>query len=150
MTIQDMGAAGELIGGIAVIITMIYLALQIREASRQIAVTSAIDTNALMNEAFSPIYNSQVNQKIWTVGLRSPDELEEGEFQIFALFITRVMAAFDTIVESRNLRSIGDIRFENYLNFTSQFLDSPGGQAWLRLGQYNFSPEAKTALKINL
>ena len=34
MTIQEMGAAGELIGGIAVIFTLIYLALQIRQNTK--------------------------------------------------------------------------------------------------------------------
>ena len=34
MTIQDLGAIGELIGGIAVIISFIYLALQIRHGMR--------------------------------------------------------------------------------------------------------------------
>lgn len=31
MTIQDMGAIGDLVGGVAVLVTLIYLALQIRQ-----------------------------------------------------------------------------------------------------------------------
>jgi hypothetical protein len=34
MTIQDLGAIGELVGGLAVIITLIYLAVQIRQNTR--------------------------------------------------------------------------------------------------------------------
>ena len=36
MTIQDWGAIGELAGGVAVIVTLIYLALQIRQNTRAI------------------------------------------------------------------------------------------------------------------
>ncbi len=35
MTIQDWGAIGELVGGVAVIVTLIYLALQVRQNTRQ-------------------------------------------------------------------------------------------------------------------
>jgi len=35
MTIQDWGAIGELVGGVAVIVTLIYLALQVRQTTRQ-------------------------------------------------------------------------------------------------------------------
>lgn len=36
MSIQDLGALGEILGGAGVIVTMIYLARQIREDSRQV------------------------------------------------------------------------------------------------------------------
>ncbi len=35
MTIQDWGSIGELVGGVAVIVTLIYLALQVRQNTRQ-------------------------------------------------------------------------------------------------------------------
>ncbi len=35
MTIQDWGAIGELVGGVAVIVTLIYLALQVRQNTLQ-------------------------------------------------------------------------------------------------------------------
>ena len=31
MTIQDLGAVGEFIGGVAVLVTLIYLAVQIKQ-----------------------------------------------------------------------------------------------------------------------
>ena len=57
MTIQEMGAAGELIGGIAVIFTLIYLALQIRQNTIAVRLSTLHDvkdtireTNLLMAE----------------------------------------------------------------------------------------------------
>ncbi len=34
MTIQDWGAIGELVGGAAVLVALVYLALQIRQTQR--------------------------------------------------------------------------------------------------------------------
>ena len=37
MTIQDWGALGEIIGALAVVASLVYLAVQIRQNSRQLA-----------------------------------------------------------------------------------------------------------------
>ena len=37
MTIQDWGAIGEIIGGVAVLVSLIYLAFQIRQNTREVA-----------------------------------------------------------------------------------------------------------------
>ena len=146
MNWDAISAVGEIVGATAVIATLIYLSRQIREASIQLAVTSATDSNLLYNDAFAPIYGSLENQRIWTLGLRAPDELNEDELHIFAQFMTRVMAAFDTIVENRELGSIGEQRFVNYSSFTKYFINSPGGQVWIDLGWYELSRPARRAL----
>ena len=41
MTIQDWGAIGELVGGVAVVVTLIYLALQIRQNTRAVRLSTS-------------------------------------------------------------------------------------------------------------
>jgi len=36
MTLQDLGALGELVGGLAVVLSLAYVAYQVRQNSRQI------------------------------------------------------------------------------------------------------------------
>ena len=40
MTIQDWGAIGEIVGGVGVIVTLLYLATQIRQNTKQVASSS--------------------------------------------------------------------------------------------------------------
>ena len=89
MTIQDWGAVGEILGAIGVVVTLIYLARQIRENSRQMRVGSIISINHLINEAWDPIYSNDRNIRVWTTGLRSPLDLEEEDLALFHLFMTR-------------------------------------------------------------
>lgn len=58
MNWEVAGAIGEIVGALGVIVTLGYLAVQIRENSRQMKVSSIIAINQLMNEAFDPIYNN--------------------------------------------------------------------------------------------
>ena len=52
MTIQDLGALGELIGSVAVLATLIYLTLQTRQnhtaIKAQLDATSVSETNATL------------------------------------------------------------------------------------------------------
>ncbi len=50
MTIQDWGAIGEIIGAIATIATLIYLATQIRQNTRALQATSMDSTTKMANE----------------------------------------------------------------------------------------------------
>ncbi len=41
MTIQDWGAIGELVGGVAVVVTLIYLALQVRQNTQAVHLSTS-------------------------------------------------------------------------------------------------------------
>lgn len=137
------GAIGELIAAAAVIVTLVYLSRQIRENSRQLSQTSLTDINGLYNEAFMPVYNSENSMRIWITGLEAPESLEPVELQIFLLYMTRLMAAFDTLVEHYQLGTVSDERFDQHRSFTVNFLKSPGGQAWNASEQYKLSVAAR-------
>ncbi len=58
LTIQDLGALGELLGSVAVLVTLVYLALQTRQNTMAIgaqldAVTIAARQSALLTAATS-------------------------------------------------------------------------------------------------
>ena len=55
MTIQEMGALGEMIGGIAVVISLIYVGLQIRQNSNSVRAASQIALRQLGTEITSQI-----------------------------------------------------------------------------------------------
>ena len=55
MNWEAIGAIGEIAGALAVVITLVFLAKQVKDASRQFALTSASDANTLFSDAFWPI-----------------------------------------------------------------------------------------------
>ena len=88
MSIEDLGAIGEFISSIAVVISLIYLAMQIRENTRTQRVTAAQDVMSL-----SASNNTQLvlNPQLFVVltkagsGALSPDEL--GQYRVFLMSI---------------------------------------------------------------
>ncbi len=69
--------------------------------------------------------------------------MSEDDLEVFMLFMTRLMAVFDTVVEHYEHGAIPAERFENYRKFIVQFLESEGGKKWITRNQYNFSAGTK-------
>jgi len=60
MDIQDWGAVGEIVGGVGVIITLLYLATQIRQNTKHIASASLQSmSERIENRMMAPINNTQ-------------------------------------------------------------------------------------------
>ena len=134
MSIQDWGALGEIVGGIGVVVTLIYLAIQIRENSRQMRVSSLISINQLINEGWEPIYNNDRNIRVWNTGLRSPTELEEEDLALFHLFMTRLINVLSTSFAQYRQNALTTDEFRKYAIRANSLLLSPGGEHWLSEG----------------
>ena len=119
MDIQDWGALGEVLGAIAVVVTLIYLARQIRENSRQVRVSSITSINHLINEAWDPVYGNDRNIRVWTTGLRSPLELGEEDLALFHLFMTRLINVLETAVAQHAYDVLTTDQFRNLCGSTA-------------------------------
>ena len=132
MSIQDLGAIGELIGAAAVIVTLIYLAKQIRENSRQLRVSSITAINDLINDGFDPIYNNQAYSEIWFRGLASRAGLNDFERNLFDLFMARLMNSFCTALLQYQNDALGETDFQRYVRVYRGIATSKGGNEWMQ------------------
>jgi len=126
-----IGAVGEILGALGVIVTLGYLARQIRENSRQMKVGSIISINQLINEGFDPIYNNDRNIQIWTQGQAAPQELSADDEAVFSLFMSRVVNVILTAFSQRRYGTLADEEFRRYAGVLKSLLETPGGVAWL-------------------
>ena len=95
MTFQDWGALGELIGGVAIIVSLIYVGLQIRQSTRA--------TRAATSQAFSGQYLNVVSPlhdpgfaEIHCRGLRGLHNLQEGEKIMYISWVAAGLRLFES------------------------------------------------------
>ena len=147
MSIQDWGAIGEIIGAIAVVFTLVYLARQIRENSRQVRISSITSINQLINEGFDPIYANKEYVEIWFRGLESRANLEPTDRNLFDLFMARLMNSFSTAHTQFKNGTLDQGDFERYVGVYRGIADSTGGKEWLEeIGSGILGPDATAAL----
>ncbi len=148
MSIQDWGAVGEIVGAIAVIFTLVYLARQIRENSRQVRISSIASINQLINEGFDPIYANKEYVEIWFNGLASRANLDPIDRQLFDLFMARLMNSFSTVHTQFRNGTLDQRDFERYVGVYRGIAETTGGQEWLEeIGFGILGPDAAEALK---
>ncbi len=140
MTIQDWGSIGEIIGGIAVLVTIFYLAIQLRQ-STQAAHRHTYNTAADSMAQFS--WNLAKNpylQKLYRTMLRAPDSLSDDEL----LQAETILDAYLTLMESYYLHNIQfgeELSQARWGRILSRIFVTPGGQRYWAQRRWQFHEE---------
>lgn len=141
MNWDAIGAVGELVGGLVVIFTLIYLSKQIKANSTQLEVSSITDLATLFNDAFLPIYNDEHSMSIWVDGLNNPESLSESDLVVFELFMHRLINPYEVVITHYEKGALDEATFQGYeARIQGLALDTPGGKTWLKRNKNLLSP----------
>jgi hypothetical protein len=131
MSWQAIGALGELLGGLVVLVSLVFLALQIRRHTQALRVSSSEESNRAF-AAYSALFTQPGISRIYRVGLASPEELDQDEQITFNAILTML---FNFMAHNHSLHGQ---RIETWASedglraATLYILRQPGGQAWWR------------------
>ena len=95
MNWEAIGALAELAGAVGVVLTLVYLSVQLRQNTRaiqgsEVAYRSNLEmaTNARFFDLRRDVYSDPELASIWTRGLVDPDMLAKGEWDRFFNYFT--------------------------------------------------------------
>ena len=130
MTLLEWGALGELIGGIAIIVSLIYISLQIKQNAFALKSSTAHTTlEDLADVYLFPAQNSEIAD-IFFRGLQDINALEGAErLRLYGYF----HKFFRTIQNTHYQFTLGALEPEQFKGITEQFIFitmMPGGQAY--------------------
>lgn len=95
LTIQDWGAIGEIVGGFAVVVTLVYLAMQLRQTSKSLQITNSDAASAMNAEVFQELISNPEFVELYLKGLSGLNNLNEPERLRFVLFCNKAMRFFE-------------------------------------------------------
>jgi len=124
MNISEIGAVGELIGGIGVIVTLLYLAAQIRQNTKQQRFSSSTTLWEGLSQAYEPTYHGN-NISAYRKGL-ADEPLDADEYMTFTFLSFRSMSHFHQIFVSHKEGYIDDTVFNMNRGVLLSFLAAPG------------------------
>ncbi len=135
---------GEFVGGIAVVVSFVYLALQIRQNTRQVVQNTRTvqreSTRATLEDAAawrSNLIQSSEVSELYRRGLRHPDELDPGEWLRFRMLMQGLFEHWRFAYLTRE-----DAEFAStWEPFLEQTLDEPGGARYWETARAQFPPE---------
>ena len=126
---EAIGAVGEILGAIGVIITLGYLASQIRQntrATRSQSVQSLAESGATMNAMI--IEDSEVAQ-IFATGMSNYQALPKEDRLRFRFLIGQWMLAYESVFVQHKMGAIDEYIFDSRMRNLELWLNTEGGLA---------------------
>ena len=146
MTISELGSIGELVGAIGVVVTLVYLAFQIKQNTTQLEQNASMakavavkNSNIALRQTRQAIFEFEAVSTLFLMGNRDPSELPELELLRYRLMmqnITDVMLdiysqTLETNFSPENWQAQGE-------NLVLRVLDTDGGRWFWKSYQENY------------
>ena len=94
MTMLEWGALGELVGGFAIIVSLIYVGVQVKESSRAARSAAANDATVSIQSWYLEVGSNRQTSDLWFNAVTSPEPLStHDEFQ-FMIVMHAAMLGF--------------------------------------------------------
>ncbi len=130
---QLLGNYGEFVGAIAIVVTLIYLAVQLRQNTASVragAYQAWVAANLELNKAFAEQLQSDAIAK----GMYRPDELSEETFLPFAMWFMSVMQMAQATDYLHRTGSLDRVLADTEIRRVAGILALPGVRQWWDAG----------------
>lgn len=130
---EIVAAIAELMGAMGVLLTLVYLALQIRENTRGLQAASLESVlEGPRDRYFLPMAKEPDLADIFARGLNSLDQLDEKETRRFFYLMYEQLFQMQQVMHLRERDLIPQVDYDAWLDYTASLIKTPGGaEMWV-------------------
>lgn len=141
ISLQDLGSLGEFVGAIGVIVTLAYLAMQIRQNTRSVrASTYQVFTDSF-REFRTMLVSSDRAGPLWIKGLATPEELSEGERIQFNAITMTFFRGVETSFYHATHGLLDEAWYKGWRDEAAEIGRRPGARQWWSRSSHLFNPD---------
>jgi len=140
VTIQDLGSIGEVIGALATVATLAYLAMQIRANTRATLAEARRTTLHHRTSGLSELIANEDVARIFDKGLTDRNSLSSVERIRFDSFLSRLVSDCDLLLREQSEGFAETEMVEPSFVATTRLLRSPGGREFWKQLRRSFTP----------
>ena len=146
MNWDAIGSASEVLGALAVVVTLVYLARQVRE-NTSLAKTE-YHTNSVNTMArFSDWKASSIeNARIFRIGMQNFRDLTPDERVILDGVLLDLVLCFKDILEAHERGFMDQETYDAWVSFVGANLAMSGGQMWWQQARRSFISKVQKAI----
>ena len=134
MNWDAIGAIGELVGASAVVVTLVYLAIQIRENTRVAKSEAFRDIASIWNDVFKMLAQAE-NSELVMKSLVSYERLESHEKHQFDTYMIAALTALETMIDHLDNEFVVDDVFLSVEGFFRRYFAYEGTIEWWQSGK---------------
>lgn len=136
-----IGAMGEIIGALAVVVSLIYLGRQVREGARATRAETELEAARMWSEFHARVAHSADMATIWDRGHRDPTSLSEHEQQRFVWLVAEYFFLVEGLFKQRQLGFLSDDSWEQHERTLAGLLENQVVKEWWESGVSPYSRE---------
>ena len=141
MNWDAVGAIGEIVGAVMVLVTLIYLSIQIRNNTREVKTENVHRVTDSFNQLNLLVASDERLAELWHRGMANYDDLSDTEKASFGFMQLAAFRIYDSLYYQIQ-RDTGDVRqWDGELNTIRWFFSSRGARDWWNQQQFAFSPD---------
>ena len=141
MSLSDLANIGEFVGGIAVIATLVYLAIQIRQNTRSVrSATFQSVVDSFTDYTFELSKDAELT-RLYLHGLNEPDQLSEQDSQRFHFLMLTIIRRFESAFQQQSSMMLTPSQWSGFRVSATGVLSSPGGSKWWIANRALFTEE---------
>ncbi len=140
MTLDDLGNIGEVVGAIGVIITLVYLGIQIGRSTKATRQQSYHNLVTRKSEWLNLLADNEEVAKLWLSGMTG-ESMNPVESQRFVATMLSLMSHFQDVFLQRRAGIIEDSVWEAEQRLLAAVVNLPGVNDWWREATQYFLPE---------
>jgi len=141
MGLQELAQIGEFLGGLSVLLTLIYLALQIRGNTKAVHSSAAQLTHDTLTQGYYELARNPQLNKVFRAGTRDLSTLSEDDVGQFFAFWSGTLYMAQNWLYQKNAGTLDDHLWSTFLSGMAANFHSAGFQSYWKERKYTFSHE---------
>jgi hypothetical protein len=147
MNWDAIGAIGEVVGAVAVFITLVYLTLQIRQNTRSVKAAAVQSVMSSASSTYSALaYDAEMSRIYWD-GLNDFKSLPHDERRRFATYMASTLKPVESMLVQTRLGTLDYDDWEGDRRELVRHFSQPGMRTWWEKGEAAFGSELVEFIK---
>ncbi len=143
INISDIGNLAEAVSAIGVVVTLIYLALQIQQNTNVLRASSYQEIANGATEWQMVLAQNENLTRIYVTGVENPELLMPEEQAQFGMFLGMLFAKFEIALELYQRGMVDEKLMTPYTRFIMDLLKMPGISDYWKQSQHFFSDDLR-------
>lgn len=140
MDFSILGDIGDFLGGVAVIVSLVYLAVQIRQNTRSVRAASFQALAESHSDRTLRLAENSELHHLWTCGLRGDPLSDEDSLRFGSIMMSLIRLSSNAFVQYRSGLLTED-QWQGFRRMPVVLLSSKGGRAWWARTRATFGEE---------
>lgn len=138
MNWEAIGAVGEIVGAITVFLTLVYLAIQIRQNTKAVQASAIDSANSQVSNVREKIFSDPEVANMYRRGNEDPTSLNEDDAIRYRLLVHNVLLAISNVIIQASVTGLSESTWQVQLPIITRVVTTPGGRWFWNAYRHEF------------